>query len=258
VSRRALVTGASSGIGETFARRLAARGDHVVLVARRQDRLRALAGELADHGVDVEVLPADLTAEDGLAEVEQRLRAPTKAVDLLVNNAGFGSNGPFAELDLDRELAMIDLNVVALVRLTRAGLDAMLGRGAGAIVNVSSMASFQALPQTATYAATKAFVTSLTEAVAEETRGSGVRLQALCPGLTRTEFHTTASWHMGWLPAGAWQSSQRVVDASLAALDRGRGRVVVIPGVANALAARVSWLLPRGLVTRLVSTTVRR
>ncbi len=258
MSRRALVTGASGGIGETFARRLAARGDDVVLVARRQGRLQTLAGELAAHGVDVEVLPADLTAEEGLAAVEQRLRASTGPVDLLVNNAGFGSNGPFAELPLDRELAMIDLNVVALVRLTRAGLDTMLERGAGAIVNVSSMASFQALPQTATYAATKAFVTSFTEALAEEARGSGVRLQALCPGLTRTDFHTTASWSLGWLPSAAWQSSEQVVDASLAALDRGRGRVVVVPGPLNRVAATASWLLPRGLVTRLVSATVRR
>ncbi len=256
MSRRALVTGASSGIGETFARHLAARGDDLVLVARREDRLRALATDLAGHGVDVEVLPADLTAEEGLVAVEQRLRASTKALDLLVNNAGFGSSGAFAELDLDRELQMIALNVVALVRLTRAGLDTMVERGAGSIVNVSSMASFQAMPLSATYAATKAFVTSFTEALAEEVRGSGVRLQALCPGLTRTDFHTTAEWRLGWLPGIAWQSSEQVVDISLAAL--GRGQVVVVPGVVNRVAAGASWLLPRGLVTRLVRIAGQR
>ena len=256
MTTRALVTGASSGIGEAFARGLATRGDDLVLVARRRDRLEALAADLGGQGGGVEVLPADLTAEEGLVAVERRLRALTEPVDLLVNNAGFGSSGPFAELDIDRELEMIDLNVVALVRLTRAGLDAMGQRGAGAIVNVSSLASFQALPLTATYAATKAFVTSFTEALAEESRGSGVRLQALCPGLTRTDFHATADWKLGWLPATTWQSPEQVVDASLAAL--AQGRVVVIPGVVNRVAARASWLLPRGLVTRLVSTAVRR
>ncbi len=256
MSSRALVTGASSGIGETFARRLAARGDDLVLVARREDRLHALAAELAVDGVDIEVVPADLSAEEGLVAVEERLRSTERTVDLLVNNAGFGTNGPFAELAVKRELEMIEVNVVALVRLTHAALGAMVARGAGAVVNVSSLASFQALPLTATYAATKAFVTSFTEALAEECRGSGVHLQALCPGLTRTDFHVTADWNLGWLPGGVWQSPEQVVDASLAGL--GRGRVVVIPGVANRVAARASWLLPRSLVTRLVSSTVRR
>ena len=256
MSSRALVTGASSGIGETFARRLAKRGDDLVLVARREDRLQALADELGASGTDVEVLPADLTTDDGLAAVEHRLSSSTAPVDLLVNNAGFGTSGPFAEMALERELEMIELNVVALVRLTRAAVDAMAERGAGAIVNVSSLASFQALPRTAIYAATKAFVTSFTEALADEARGSGVRLQALCPGMTRTEFHAVGSWDVDWLPGIAWQSSEAVVDASLAAL--GSGRVVVIPGVVNKLAARASWLLPRRVVTRLVGATVRR
>jgi len=256
VSTRALVTGASSGIGETFARRLAARGDDLVLVARREDRLRALADDLASSGVDVEVLVADLTTEEGLTAVEHRLTSATEPVDLLVNNAGFGTSGPFAEMALERELEMVELNVVALVRLTRAALDAMVERGAGAIVNVSSLASFQALPRTAVYAATKAFVTSFTEALAEEGRGSGVRLQALCPGMTRTEFHAVGSWDVDWLPGIAWQSSEKVVDASLAALES--GRVVVIPGLVNKLAATASWLLPRKLVTVLVGATVRR
>lgn len=256
MTERALVTGASSGIGEAFARRLAAQGHDLVLVARREDRLQALAAELAGGDVDVEVLVADLTTEEGLAEVESRLASPTEVVGLLVNNAGFGTTGAFAELDLARELEMIDLNVVALVRLTRAGLDAMIGRGDGAIVNVSSLAGFQALPHTATYAASKAFVTSFTEALAEEVRGAGVRLQVLCPGFTRTEFHSRAEWNLSWLPGPSWQSSAQVVDASLAALST--GRVVVIPGILNKVTARASWLLPRGFLRRVVSISTRR
>lgn len=256
MSGRALVTGASSGIGEAFVRRLAAQGHDVVLVARREDRLRALATELSGHGVDVEVLAADLTSEEGVMSVEQRLTVPTKAVDLLVNNAGFGTSGSFTDLALERELEMIELNVVALVRLTRAALGSMRDRGTGSIVNVSSMASFQALPRNATYAATKAFVTSFTEALAEEVRGSGIRLQALCPGFTHTEFHTTAAWNSGWLPGSVWQSAEQVVEASLAAL--ASGRVVVVPGLLNKVAARASWLLPRSVVSRLVNAGARR
>lgn len=253
---RALVTGASSGIGETFARRLAARGTHLVVVARREDRLDALAAELASARVDVEVLPADLLTDEGLATVERRLAAPEQPVDLLVNNAGFGITGTFAESPLERDLAMVELNVVALVRLTRAGLVAMAERGSGAIVNLSSLAGFQAVPSTAVYAATKAFVTSFTEAVAEEARGSGVRLQALCPGLTRTEFHEVNAFDVGWLPDAAWQSAGQVVDASLNALES--GRVVVVPGALNRMTAAMSWLTPRALRRRLVGVAVRR
>ncbi len=253
---RALITGASSGIGETFARRLAARGADLVIVARRDDRLEALAAELGSDDVGVEVLPADLFSEDGRASVERRLASPDQPVDLLINNAGFGTTGDFAHAPLERELAMVELNVVALVRLTRAGLVAMAERGTGAIVNVSSLASFQALPRTAVYAGTKAFVTSFTEALSEEARGSGVHLQALCPGLTRTEFHHVNDFDVGWLPSVAWQSAEQVVDASLAALER--RRVVVVPGAVNRLAATASGLTPRALRRRLVGFVVRR
>ncbi|MDP9453885.1 MAG: SDR family oxidoreductase [Actinomycetota bacterium] len=252
---RALVTGASGGIGETFARRLA--DDHdLVVVARRAERLHDLAGELRVGGTDVEVLPADLRREDGLAAVEHRLASTERPVDLLVNNAGFGTTGTFADAALERELAMVELNVVALVRLTHAALVAMGARGRGAIVNVSSLAGFQAVPGTAVYAATKAFVTNFTEAVSEEARCSGVRLQALCPGLTRTEFHEVNAFDVGWLPGVAWQSAEEVVDASLAGLER--GRVVVVPGLVNRAAATASWLAPRTLVRRLVATALRR
>ena len=253
---RALVTGASSGIGETFARRLAAAGSDLVLVARRADRLHELATDLKADGRHIEVLPADLTDPDDLAEVEMRLAAADQPVDFLVNNAGFGTTGAFVELPLERELEMIELNVVSLVRLTRAAMAAMVPRGVGAIVNVSSLAGFQALPRTATYAATKAFVTSFTEAVAEEVRASGVTIQALCPGFTRTEFHATNNFDMGWIPSMSWQSSEQVVDASLRAI--GRGRVVVVPGPLNRLLVAASWLTPRGLARRIVDIAVRR
>ena len=253
---RALITGASSGIGASFARRLAADGAEVVLVARRADRLEALAQELRGLGAAAEVLAADLGSEQGLALAAERLTATESPVDVLVNNAGFGTTGAFAELPVDRELAMVQLNVVALVRLTHAALGAMAARGGGTIVNVASLAAFQPLAKSATYAASKAFVLSFTEAVAEESRGSGVRFQALCPGFTRTPFHTVNDYDVSRVPSFAWQTAEQVVEASLAAL-RG-SRVVVVPGVLNRVAATSSTLAPRGLVRRVASAALRR
>ncbi len=252
---RAMVTGASSGIGEVYARRLAGRGVDVVLVARRGDRLRALAEDLERNGVRAEVLVADLTDEAGLAQVVARLVAPEAPVDLLVNNAGFGTTGAFAQLPVERELAMIELNVSALVRLTHAALGVMED-GGGAIVNVSSLAAFQPLARSATYAATKAFVLSFTQSLADEVRGSGIHLQVLCPGLTRSEFHTVNDFDVSWLPDLVWQSAEQVVDVSLAALDR--PRVVVVPGLVNRLAASASALAPNRLVRWVANATVRR
>ncbi len=184
--RSALVTGASAGIGAAFAEALAREQYDLVLVARRADRLEELAKRLRDaRGVAIEVLAADLTDGAGLARVVARVEEGPP--DLLVNNAGHGSFGNFAELDIDREVGEIQLNVVALVRLTRAALPGMIRRGHGAIINVSSMAGFQPMPFNATYGATKAFVNSFTEALHEELRGTGVRVQALCPGFTRTD-----------------------------------------------------------------------
>ena len=253
---RALITGASSGIGETFARRLAADGADVVLVARRADRLEGLAQELQALGVAAEVLPADLGGEEGLARVAERLAATEAPVDLLVNNAGFGSTGVFAVLPIDREVAMVQLNVVALVHLTHAALGSMAERGGGAIVNVASLAAFQPLAKSATYAASKAFVLSFTEAVAQESRSSGVRCQVLCPGFTRTPFHTVNDYDVSRVPSFAWQTAEQVVDASLAAL--GGSRVVVVPGVLNRVAATSSTLAPRALVRRVASAALRR
>ena len=237
---RALVTGASSGIGEAFARRLAGRGTALVLVARREDRLEALAKEL---DVATEVLVADLADPDDLRRVEDRLAAPTDPVDLLVNNAGFGTTGPFATLPVDREEEEIRVNVLAVVRLSRAALPGMVERGSGAIVNVSSLAAFQPDPGNATYGASKAFVLNFSEALAEELRTTGVRVQALCPGYTRTEFQTTAEYETSRIPKVVWQRPEQVVDASLAALDR--GRPLCVPGVHNKVAAVGSGFLPR-------------
>jgi len=237
---RALVTGASSGIGETYARRLAARGTALVLVARRGDRLEVLAKEL---DVPVEVLAADLGDPDDLRRVEERVAATTDPVDLLVNNAGFGTSGRFATLPVEREAEEIRVNVLAVVRLTRAALPGMVERGAGSVVNVSSLAAFQPDPGNATYGATKAFVLSFSEAVAEELRGTGVHVQALCPGYTRTEFQSTAEYETSRIPKVVWQRADQVVDASLAALDK--GKVLCVPGPHNKVAAVGSGLLPR-------------
>jgi short-subunit dehydrogenase len=237
---RALVTGASSGIGEAFARGLASRGTALVLVARREDRLEALAKEL---DVPSEVLAADLGDPAGLRRVEERVAAGTDPIDLLVNNAGFGTTGSFATLDVEREDEEVRVNVLAVVRLSRAALPGMIERGSGGIVNVSSLAAFQPDPGNATYGATKAFVLSFSEALAEELRKTGVRVQALCPGYTRTEFQTTAEYETSRIPKAVWQRPEQVVDASLAALDK--GKPVCVPGPHNKVAAVGSGLLPR-------------
>ncbi len=240
---RALVTGASSGIGEAYARKLAAGGVDVVLVARRRDRLEQLAHELRDrHGVAVEVLAADLVDPVDLDRVATRVAAAEEPIDMVVNNAGFGTSGPLAGLDPAVEQAMIALNAGALVRLTQAALPGMLERGQGTIVNVASIAGLTPLPGNATYAGTKALVLAFSEAVAEEVRGQGVRVQALCPGLTRSEFQETAGFDARRLPGWVWQSSDEVVDVSLRAL--GGRRVRVVPGLVNRVAAIAAAFVP--------------
>lgn len=254
--RTALVTGASSGIGESFARLLASRGSDLVLVARRTDRLAALATRLrSEHGVEVEVLGADLVDPTALGSVESRLAGGSPPVDLLVNNAGFGTAGPFAELPAEREDEEIRLNVLALVRLTRAVLPGMVARRHGGVLNVSSVAGFQPTPFTATYGATKAFVTSFTEAVAAELSGTGVHATALCPGFTRTEFQVASAWPAARIPKPLWLSADDVVVAGLDALRR--GRPLCVPGAQYKAIATASRLAPRPLV-RAVTTRLRR
>jgi short-subunit dehydrogenase len=254
-ARRALVTGASAGIGEAFAQRLARDGYDLILVARSQDRLDTLAKQLhRQHHVRVEPLPADLTDSAQLHVVEKMIEG-SEGLDLLVNNAGFGTLGKLAELDVDREENEVRLNVIALMRLTRAALPAMVGRRSGAIINVSSMAGFQPAPYNATYAATKAFVTSFTESISEELRGSGVSVQALCPGFTRTEFQERAEIDVSRIPNAMWMSAEAVVDASLQALKR--GDVVCVPGLQNKVMATLTSLVPRSLTRRLVAAMAR-
>ena len=255
-TRRAWVTGASTGIGAAFARRLA--GDHfdLALVARSRDRLVELASGLEkDHGVTCAVLPADLTAAKDLERIAAAI-AGDNGSELLINNAGFGTMGPFAKLDFEREEDEIRLNVIALTRLTRAALPGFIERGRGSIINVSSMAAFQPAPLNATYGATKAFVNSFSESLSEELRGSGVQVMALCPGFTRTEFQDRAGIDTSGIPGFAWMSAEAVVDGALAALRR--GEVVCVPGVGNRVVATAVSAMPRAAVRRISGLAVRR
>ncbi|HOG46267.1 MAG TPA: SDR family oxidoreductase [Anaerolineae bacterium] len=232
--RTALITGASSGIGAAFARRLAAGGYDVVLVARRAERLAALAGELHErHAIQAQVLAADLAAAAGVAQAEAAI-AGMETLDLLVNAAGFGTSGRFARADLARQLEMIQLHVVAAVRLCRAALPGMVARGRGAIINVASVIAFVPTPGNVTYAGTKGFLVAFSETLQAELAGSGVRIQALCPGFTYSEFHDTAEYqrfNRKRIPGALWMTADDVAAGSLRAL--GRGGVTYVPGLAN-------------------------
>ncbi len=253
----ALVTGASSGIGAEFARALAARGEDLVVVARDASRLDALARRLeTEHRVDVEVLPADLTSKKGRAVVEARLESAEPAVDLLVNNAGMGTYGKFAELSREGELREIRLNVLALVQLSHAALPGMIERGRGGIINVSSLAGHQPTPLNATYGGTKAFVTSFSQALHEELRGTAVKVMVLCPGFTRTEFQARAGLDSGAVPSFLWQTPEPVVAAALHAYEQ--GRAVCIPGAVNQAGAAFSSALPAGITRRIAGAVVPR
>jgi hypothetical protein len=230
--RAALVTGASAGLGAEFARQLAARGSGLVLVARRRDRLESLAAELRGrHGAAVEVLPADLAERGDVMRVAARL-AGLETLDLLVNNAGFGGTGPFAASDIAHDLGMVAVQVDAVVSLTRAALDGMLARGRGAVINVASVAAFSPVSGPM-YGGVKSFLVKFTEGLEYELKGRGVRVQALCPGLTHTEFHEVINMDKSVAPGFMWMEAPDVVRASLRALDR--GKVVVIPGLRNRL-----------------------
>jgi short-subunit dehydrogenase len=228
---RAVITGASAGIGEVFARQLAAAGFDLTLVARREERLRVLAAELsAAHGIDAEVWAADLASEGDVAALGQRLAAADDLV-LLVNNAGFGTRGEFIDVPLERTMAMIGVHVLATVALCRAAAPAMVARGRGAIINVSSIAAFFPSAGGANYGATKAYLNAFSQALSSELRGAGVEVQALCPGFTTTEFHDVGDYQAydrGQIPAPLWMPAADVVAESLAAL--GSGRVIVVPG----------------------------
>lgn len=250
MSNRALVTGASSGIGAAFARLLAVRGTDLVIVARGRDGLENLAAELTSrHRVKVDVVPADLTNEANLKRVEDLLADPANNIDLLVNNAGYGSYGAFAELDIDAEAGQVDLNIRALVRLSHAALGPMLSRNSGAIINISSTAGAQPMAYSAVYAASKAFVTSFTHALTEELRGTGVQMLAVLPGFTRTEFHERATSTTGDLPSIAWMDPEDVARIALTQLDRGRH--TVIPGALNQVIVASATVTPPSISRRM-------
>ncbi len=236
----ALITGASSGIGEVFARKLAARGFDLILVARRADRLQQLAGSLA---AKCELIAADLTTETGLQQTEQAIQNASE-LDLLVNNAGFGTVGRFWEADLAGQEAMHRLHVMATLRLTHAALRTMVPRRKGAVINVSSVAAFSQSQGNVSYCATKAWMNSFTEGLDIELRAihSPVRVQALCPGFTVTEFHDTLGVDRNDIPAWLWMKAEDVVDASLKELPR--GKTIVIPGWKYKLAAGLMRHLP--------------
>ena len=251
----ALVTGASSGMGDAIARALAARGMSVLLAARRAERLRELAVELRrEYRVDAEAIPADLgkPAAAGVLWIEA---TDGREIHLLVNNAGFGLKGRFDALSLDRQAEMVRLNCTALMELTHLALPGMRERRAGGIVNVSSVAAFQPVPDLAVYAASKAFVLSLTQAVAEESRGSGVRVLALCPGPVATGFQEVAGTQVTGRTPGI-MTAEEVAEATLRALEAGDDTVV--PGALNRLGTIAGRMFPRSLVVRAAKTVMRK
>lgn len=223
----ALITGASAGIGAEFAKQLARRGYDLVLVARRIDRLRGLAAEIA---TDAEVLVADLETDDGVAKVEARI-AGGAPLALVINNAGFAARGPVAALDPDRLTAMLKLNVIALSRLSHAAMKRMTAQGNGAIINVASGTAFMQIPGNAGYGSSKSYVTAFTRHMQGETAATGVTVQLLVPGVIDTEFHNIAATSIDRYPPDRVMQADQVVAASLAALDR--GEAVCIPSLAD-------------------------
>jgi hypothetical protein len=251
-----LITGASSGIGEALARRLARERRPVALVARRTDRLERLAGELrAQHGVDVQVLTADLTRSGACEALQAEVAKRGLVVDWLINNAGFGTHGRFAELPVAREVEEIQLNVSALVELTGRFLPGMIERRRGAIMNVASVGGFGPGPFMATYCATKAFVLSFSESLAAEVRGTGVHVLCVCPGFTRTEFQEKVDTvDTSQVPSFAWMTADQVAEQAIAAVGQ---RTVLVNGAMNAFAAGLYRHLPASLTTRLVGNMMR-
>jgi short-subunit dehydrogenase len=249
----AVVTGASSGIGLTFARELAQRGYPVLAVARRRERLEALAREAAERGERIEPLSADLKTEEGITVVIRRLDRLGE-IELLVNNAGVATAGDFLSASLDDEIGAIKLNVEAVVRVTYGVLPRMVHHGRGGIINLASVVAFQPFPHFAVYAASKAFVLSFSEALAEEVRGTEVRILALCPGAARTEIEVFAHNEglLGKLPS---LSAERVVRTAIRALDR--RRVVKVVGGLNRFLVFMNRLMPRWAMRRLMGVVAR-
>ena len=242
----ALITGASSGIGEVFARKLAARGYDLILVARREERLRTLAANLP---TETQMLSADLASEAGLDAAERTIR-DCGQLELLVNNAGFGTMGRFWEADIDGQTRMHEVHVMATMRLTHAALAGMVPRGRGGVISVSSVAAFGQSPGNVSYCATKAWINSFTEGLDMELRslGSPVKVQALCPGFTVTEFHETLGMDTKEIPGFLWLKADDVVQASLEGFDR--GEVIVVPNWKYKIGAALLKHSPHALKRR--------
>lgn len=253
--RTALVTGASSGIGEELARELARRGHGVTLVARREDRLRELAAELRAHGVRAETLACDLSDRDARGALPERVHELGLEVDVLVNNAGFSTTGPVADADVDSELRMVEVDVAAVADLCTRFVPGMVQRRRGAVLNVASTAAFQPLPGQAGYAACKAFVLSYTRSLGGELKGTGVSATALCPGPVETGFADVAGFTdsetKGSMPSFMWESAESVAKVGVDALDA--GHPVAIPGTANRVTAVLGHLAPKRLLVPLVA-----
>ena len=262
-SSAALVTGASAGIGSDLARELARRGHNLILVARREDRLRELGEELAGaHGISAEALRCDLADPQAVDALAGRVDGLGRQVDILVNNAGFATGGPFAEADPAREREQVRVLVEAVVVLTRAFLPGMIARGRGGVLNVASVAGFQPMPYSAGYSAAKAYVLAFTEAVHQEAAGHGVAVTALCPGPVETEFWEGAGWQVatGQSFEQAWPSVARVTPeqaarAGIAGL--AAGKRVVVPGFPNRAAMMASQYIPHWLKLPVIERAMR-
>jgi short-subunit dehydrogenase len=251
----ACITGASSGIGQEFACQLAGQGYDLLLIARRQDRLQVLAERLsACHSARVEIFPVDLAVPEELACLETRLAGEDR-LEILVNNAGFGTQGNFWDVDLESQDRMVRVHILAPLRLTYAVLPGMLARRKGGVINISSVAAFFALPENVNYSSSKGYLKLFSEALALELVGTGVNVQALCPGFTHTEFHARLNMDTRLINRMPWMETPPVVQASLRALKKG-GPVVLIPGWFNRLVVFLAGLIPRFLL-RWVARWVR-
>ncbi|MEU9344777.1 SDR family oxidoreductase [Streptomyces sp. NPDC048278] len=250
----ALITGSTAGIGAAFARRLAADGHNLVLVARDTKRLQEQATELHDrHGIEAEVLTADLAEDPGIESVAARLGDHRNPVDLLVNNAGFGNKGRYLDVSMADELRMLKVHCEAVLRLTSAAAEAMRERGRGGVVNVASVAAF--VPR-GTYGASKAWVVQFTQGAARDLAGTGVRLMALAPGFVRTEFHQRAGMGTDNIPGWMWLDADKLVAAALA--DLARGKTLSVPDPRYKVLTGLAKVAPRGLVGGISAKTGRK
>jgi len=252
LGRTSLITGASAGIGEAFARVLATRGDRLILTARREDRLRTLADELKQkHGTECVAIPLDLAASGGAAQLFAETEKRGLAVDLLINNAGFGKYGEFMDHPAEVQAEMIQLNVTVLVELSRLYLTGMRERRRGGLINVASVAGFPPTPYFSVYGATKAFVISFSQGLAVEMRPYGIHVCVLCPGSTATEFQAVASGasELVTQPAGGLaQTAEAVAQAGLAGYEA--GKLIVVPGLFNKLEVLAVGIIPRPIIRR--------